>query len=241
MEIEKGTLIGAKYRVKKKIMPGGASTVYHVIQEGLGIDRALKLFDPHILNIKPSLFERTFEEEIKILSMLTHKNIVRILVYGNEVIGSEKRKYFDMEYIEGGNLREIAAKVDDPETLLRLFDEILDALCYIHQHNVLHCDIKPENILIYQPPDRNLIEAKMSDLGVAKPLGPFGTEQLDLSLESEELTYFFGTLKYAPAYALSVIRKLYIHNLGHAVLGYVAHVVRPDKKIFLPIWQENQI
>lgn len=222
-KLDTGLLIDGRYRILDQLGLGGASTVYRVSQSGLDIERALKVLDPHVEGADTDMFERTFREEIKLLSHLSHKNLSKIVDFGEETVGASKLRYFVMEYANSGDLAQISQSLTDVRELLRLIAEVFDAIAYLHERNVLHCDVKPTNILINEDPISGKKEAKLADLGVAKPLGRYTAKPLDLLSTLRDETYLWGSPRYAPLYALEFLNQSRIlsrEELSHYLPHY---------------------
>lgn len=100
----------------------------------------------------------SFEQEIKILSMFSHKNIVKY--YGTK--RTESYLHILLEYCPGGSIAKLLDQyVTFPEDVIRSYTlQILEGLEYIHYHNLIHTDIKGANILV----DENG-NCKLSDFG----------------------------------------------------------------------------
>lgn len=92
---------------------------------------------------KSHAFQR-FIREIKSSINLEHPNIVK--VYGTGIYN--RRPYIVMEYIEGMNIAEYFQGKDSISKKLKCIVKIAGALEYAHNHNIIHRDIKPDNILI---------------------------------------------------------------------------------------------
>lgn len=121
-----------------------------------------------------------FYNEIASLSVVSHPNIVQLY----DVHTASEPKYFVMEYIEGITLkRHILDKsaLSDDEIIF-LSRQILSALSEIHKKNIVHCDIKPQNIVIVGSGD-----TKLMDFGISKPEG----QEVDESSE-----FALGTVHY---------------------------------------------
>lgn len=84
--------------------------------------------------------------EIKILKMVNHPNIVRLI----ETISSSKNIYLVMEFAEGGDLNSLieANRRLTEKQALQYFLQLLDGVEYIHSLGIVHRDLKPENILL---------------------------------------------------------------------------------------------
>ncbi len=201
-----GEVIDGKYRVVGRIGKGASGSVYQVIQIGLDVPRALKVLDPEPIGVQRDLFERTFAEEIKILSGLTHKNVVKIIDAASTELGGQRR-YFVMEYVDGGTLDEVCTEVSDPVIILQLLHDVFEGLSYIHARRILHHDIKPKNIVVQRDVERGAFEAKLSDLGVAKVLLPWSGGQPELFKTRADLTYVWGSETYLPRYMWPIVNS----------------------------------
>lgn len=154
--------------VKNVLGKGGASVVYEIWNPKLEIYRAVKLW-------RPSQSEKTiqrFENEIKITAKLHHPNIVDIYTVGEW----NGLPYIEMEKVQGTNLKDLIKKQGAlPEPVVcAVAISICRALIYAHNHEyslsgkehkgVVHCDIKPANIMIS---DKGVV--KLMDFGIAHP------------------------------------------------------------------------
>jgi len=116
-------------------------------------------------------FIKRFGREIKALLKLSHPNIVRVIDYGEQ----DGLPYLVMEYIPGGTLKQkLSANPMPWQQAVRVLIPIARALAYSHEHNIIHRDVKPSNILITDSG-----ELMLSDFGIAKILE--GEETLELT------------------------------------------------------------
>ncbi len=120
-----------------------------------------------ILNLNAGLFEKSklisqFEREAEIAMQLDHPNIVKVFNFGRF------NRYYAMimEYVDGKNLKEILYEREKfPfETIIKICYKAGKGLSYIHKHNIIHKDIKPDNILV----SKDLEIVKITDFGIAK-------------------------------------------------------------------------
>lgn len=170
---------------------GGSSSVFRARYQNQ-LDRAVKVLDPRsdLTDISVSEFEASFRNEIEALSSITHENIAKLVDFGLVVDGSPCT-FVVTEFIEGLPLDIFAADADTSATdFLSVIDQVLQGLGSLHLHYILHCDIKPANILVRRRSD-GTCQATILDLGVSKFLPPSLTES-----QREEYTYFFTTERY---------------------------------------------
>ncbi|MBK6748143.1 serine/threonine-protein kinase [Ottowia sp.] len=175
------TVIGG-YRVLNKISAGGFGVVYLAVDDQ-GQQVAIKEYLPSALTTraagelvpqvppeKLSLYRlglKSFFEEGRSLAQISHASVVSVLNFfrQNETV------YMVMNYLEGATLQDFIVtardlkkqKVFRESTIRSLFDEILRGLRIVHQHKMLHLDLKPANIFIT---DDN--RAVMLDFGAAR-------------------------------------------------------------------------
>lgn len=97
-----------------------------------------------IQTISPSAGD-TIINEFKTLSGLNHPNLVQVYDFG---ILQSDQPYFSMELIEGQEINKFLGSRENIKYLLSITHDILSALSYLHSLNILHGDIKPENIMI---------------------------------------------------------------------------------------------
>ena len=147
-----------RYEVLDKIGSGGMGTVYKA--RDLHLDRcvALKVLPPG-LQEHPETLER-FRREARALARLKHPSVAA--VYDASVEGGFP--YLVLEFVEGENLEQVLAERStlDVEEVVQIGIELAEALDHIHQHRVVHRDIKTSNIII-GPEGR----AVVADFGIA--------------------------------------------------------------------------
>jgi calcium-dependent protein kinase len=149
------------YEVIKKIGEGSYGKIYRVKNKQSGDIRAMK----QIMKSKIPNIEK-FQNEIKILSMVDHPNIVRLF----EVI--EDDKYFNLlqELCTGGELLQKMQRTQLKEKeIAKIFNQIMSAVAYCHEMGIVHRDLKLENILFAsEAPDSPV---KIIDFGFSVLLG----------------------------------------------------------------------
>lgn len=157
-----GQLIG-RYRLKQRIGEGGMGVVYLALREGDFQRRvALKLVRRTMAN--PEVLRR-FGIERQTLAALNHPNIVRLIDGGATDDGLP---YLVVDYIDGEPIDGYceSRKLGIPARL-RLFLRVCEALQHAHRSLVVHCDLKPSNILVTREGEPMLL-----DFGIAKILDP---------------------------------------------------------------------
>lgn len=136
-----GTWI-AHYRIRRLLGEGGMGRVYLAKDASLGRLVALKLISGARTDEQEA---RAFVEEARFTARLAHDNIV--IVYA--VDSFEGRPYIALEYLEGDTLRARLAHGTLPATeALRVLTSIARAIEHAHDRRVLHCDLKPANIML---------------------------------------------------------------------------------------------
>lgn len=158
MNIGAGTTI-EHYELVKMLGTGSAGEVYRAHDKKLGRTVAIKLLTEQTAALDTEL-RRRFVQESKAASALSHPNILTVFEAGQY----QGLDYIVMEYVEGQTLRESLknGKIALP-TLLSLASQMCVALESAHAANIIHRDIKPDNIMIRKD---GLV--KLLDFGLAK-------------------------------------------------------------------------
>jgi serine/threonine protein kinase len=154
-----GTAIGNLYEIKSLLAKGMAGPVYQGRDLTSGKLVAIKTLGPDIIARDPGMLTR-FRREAEALRELNHPNIIA----GLDVIAHDDSHYMIMEFDEAGSLRVLLD--EEPqlpyERVLSIGLDIADALARSHWLGIIHCDLKPENLLL-----ANDGQPKLSDFGVA--------------------------------------------------------------------------
>lgn len=148
------------YELKERLGQGGFGAVYRAYQQAIDREVAIKVILPQYAS-RPE-FVRRFEAEAQLIARLEHPHIVPLYDFWRDPAGA----YLVMRYLRGGNLRTLLKNkklgVDEALECLR---EIASALDAAHRQNIIHRDVKPDNILL----DENG-NAYLSDFGIAQML-----------------------------------------------------------------------
>jgi serine/threonine-protein kinase len=153
-----------RYRVLRRLGAGGMAVVYLAERaDGQYEQRvALKLVKR---GVDSEEIVRRFERERRILALVDHRGIARLIDGG---IAPDGRPYFVMEHVEGRPIERYCEDLGlDLEARLGLVLQVARAVEHAHRNLVVHCDIKPGNILVSAAG-----EAKLLDFGIAKLLAP---------------------------------------------------------------------
>ena len=150
-----GTIRG--YKIRDHLGSGHTGAVYKAYQPVIGRDVAVKVILPQFAN-HPD-FIRRFEVEAQLVARLEHPHIVPLYDYWRDPSGA----YLVMRWLKGGSLQ---AALDlgpwKAAQAVRLVNQIAGALALAHHQGVVHCDIKPANILLDEEGN-----AYLSDFGIA--------------------------------------------------------------------------
>lgn len=163
-----GALVDGRYRINARIGHGGMAEVYEATDIINKRKVAIKLIREDVM-INPINLRR-FQNEATIASSLSHPNIVKVYNHGT----IEGRPYIANEYVKGRTMKDML----DFRTSIPIAEavgymlQLSSALFYAHQHNIIHRDIKPQNI--YVMPDGTI---KLGDFGIAEAEGIEGPKK----------------------------------------------------------------
>lgn len=151
--------LAKRYELLELIGGGGMADVYKA--HDVLLDRAVAVKILHQQYANDEEFVAKFRREATSAAKLAHPNIVNIYDVGEDG-GSQ---YIVMEYVQGPTLKEViqANGCLEPQQAVRLAKEIASALESAHRNNLVHCDIKPHNILVMG--DGHI---KVTDFGIAR-------------------------------------------------------------------------
>ncbi|HOX20732.1 MAG TPA: serine/threonine-protein kinase [Gemmatimonadales bacterium] len=179
-----------RYTVEREMARGGAGRVFFARNlEGTAV--ALKVLHPEL--VVTATADR-FLREIKTLSRLEHPHVAKLLDYGER----DWLVYLAMAYVEGPTLKEHIAQVRrvSVSDAVRIARDLLDALAYAHEHNIVHRDVKPDNIVL------SANGAMLLDFGIARVIEGSGDEKLTRS------GFTVGTSSYMSPEQVIAVRDL---------------------------------
>ena len=141
-----------RYQLEEEIGRGGMGVVYAAWDAQLDRRVALKVMNPgYIIN-----------QEAKLLAQLEHPGIAPVYDAGTLPDG---RMYYAMRLIQGRGLDEFLRHETALPARLRLFEKICEAVAFAHNRGVIHCDLKPQNIMVGE-----FGEVFVVDWGVARAI-----------------------------------------------------------------------
>ncbi len=156
-----GTTVSGRYRLDARIGHGGMSTVYRGFDEVLERAVAVKVMDREIASDSDQL-ER-FRREARAVARLNHPHIVTVIDAGED----DRMAYIVFEFVEGENLKDRLRRegpLPIPEAVAYAI-EIARALSAAHSRQIVHRDVKPQNVLLDSEGS-----AKITDFGIARTL-----------------------------------------------------------------------
>jgi len=154
-----GIVLGNRYELLEKIGEGGMSEVFKARCNKLNRFVAVKILKKEFCN-NADIVEK-FKGEATAIATLSDNNIVNILDVGTQ----DNINYIVMEYVKGKTLKDIIKQVGkmNYETAISVAIQIARALDCAHRNNIIHRDVKPQNILVTE--DGIM---KVTDFGIAK-------------------------------------------------------------------------
>ncbi|MBX9724696.1 MAG: serine/threonine protein kinase, partial [Candidatus Obscuribacterales bacterium] len=169
-------LVGARLQNRFDIISilgtGASSTVYKA--NHLLLDQLVAIKVLHSVHSDSQQSQQRFQKEATVLNSFTHPNIVRFFSFGSTDDG---RNFMVLEFLEGKTLAEILKEKEalSMTEAMPIFKDICKGLSYAHEHDVIHRDLKPGNVInVSGENDKTL--SKILDFGVVK------TTREDLSM-----------------------------------------------------------
>lgn len=157
--ISEGVVISGRYEVMSRIGTGGMADVYKAIDRKLNRYVAIKVLKSEFR--EDATFVRKFQSEAQAAAGLLHPSIVNVYDVGED----RGLYYIVMELVEGITLKEYIQKKGrlTPKEVISIAVQVCSAMEVAHSHNIIHRDIKPQNIMISKEG-----KVKVTDFGIAK-------------------------------------------------------------------------
>lgn len=148
-----------QYEIIEQIGKGGMATVYRSTQASIGRDVAVKVLSKELAARDESFLER-FYLEVQVISQLQHPHILPVYDFGE----SDGQPYIVSAYINGGTLSDLITQGPmNLSEILRIVEQLADALDFAHGQGIIHRDFKPGNVLLDDQGNTYL-----ADFGLAK-------------------------------------------------------------------------
>ncbi len=156
-----GTVLSGRYRLEAKLGSGGMSTVYLARDETLDRPVAVKVMHREMSEQEDQL--QRFRQEARAVAKLTHPNVVAVIDAGED----GGHPYIVFEYVKGETLKQRINRVGalDTQEAIAYAIEVARGLSVAHGRNMVHRDIKPQNVLIDEEG-----RAKLTDFGISRQL-----------------------------------------------------------------------
>ena len=241
----------ASYRILDVLGEGASSTVYLAVHDGFGIKVALKVLKETRFEGEDALKKNLKQAvtEMESINKLSHPNIVKNLDVG---LSNEGQVFSALELVNGSTLREYlqSGKELPIADIFGIMSQVLDALKALHQVGIIHCDLKPENIMLEETAEGKKV--RILDFGMSSILQHFQIERTSLLLGE----VFSGTPAYAAPEQLRgeiVSEKADIYSWGLIFLemlmgklpfktdevGMIVQEQLSDKPVYMPYELEN--
>ncbi len=156
-----GTVLSGRYRLEAKLGSGGMSTVYLARDETLDRPVAVKVMHREMSEQEDQL--QRFRQEARAVAKLSHPNVVSVIDAGED----GGYPYIVFEYVKGETLKQRIGRIGalDTQDAIAYAIEVARGLSVAHSRNMVHRDIKPQNVLIDEEG-----RAKLTDFGISRQL-----------------------------------------------------------------------
>ena len=154
-------LLGDRYEMLGRIGSGGMAFVYRARDLNLQRDVAIKVLRDNY--IQDPTFLQSFLQEARSVANLSHPNIVTVFDFGQD----QGQFFIVMELITGTDLKTVIRRLKQLPVMetLELMTKICSGVGYAHRAGIVHCDLKPQNILV--TPDE---QVRVTDFGISRAL-----------------------------------------------------------------------
>lgn len=179
---EEAIVLNGRYHLLERIGSGGMAVVYRAQDRALGRIVAVKMLQENLTNDEGFLLR--FQREAHAAANLTHPNIVTVHDIGQDGY----RHYIIMEFIDGLTLKQLIRQFADNGRFLpinRVLDlaiQICNGIGYAHRAHLVHCDVKPQNILVTRDE-----QVKVADFGIARAMS---------QITQQHISQVWGTPQY---------------------------------------------
>ena len=160
-----GTVVDNRFEIQKRIGEGGMGTVYQAWQRSIGREIAIKMIDGRVATDMTAA--KRFLREARLASKLAHPNTISMIDFGQ---CDDGRLFIAMELLRGVTLDKVIEKGPiTADRVLAIATQITDALVAAHKLQIIHRDLKLENVMLLDDVSRGDF-VKVLDFGLAKSL-----------------------------------------------------------------------
>jgi serine/threonine-protein kinase len=159
-----GHTLASRYRIESKIGQGGTAAVFRAFDPQMDRAVAVKLFPTDVIGNRAAVEQ--FTTELKVIGQLEHPNILPIYDCGRD----GDTPFIVMRFADKGSLAdELTRGIPAPARTADVIDQAARGLNYAHQRNMIHRDLKPQNILVEASGDVYLADFSLAILDPPAP------------------------------------------------------------------------
>ena len=158
-EFTSGYVIAGRYQIVRRLGQGGMGTVYEAFDAELERTIALKTIRPDLAANSAAL--RRLKQETLLTRQIAHRNVVRVFDLGI----ADRLRFITMEFVDGADLRSLLQQRGkfSPKDAIALIQQVCEGLQAAHAEDVIHRDLKPQNILVGRD-----LRVRIVDFGLAR-------------------------------------------------------------------------
>lgn len=245
-------IINGRYRLVRQIGSGGMGVVYEALDRLTNTRVALKRVRQSAGDLETRKVGMTFNSqrlnfnlarEFQLLSSLRHPNIISVLDYGfdNDGAASQNPLYYTMELLsDSRTIVEAARPLGVPERIALLMG-LFEALAYLHRRGILHCDLKPENVLVGRDGVVKVVDFGLSSLREQFIPAETGNAQIAGTLEymAPEVLQGLPASEYSDIYAAGLITYAVLtgkYPYAQGGIGKLLHQILHSEPDLMPLW-----